>query len=120
MTEYTSLEMERSEKMKTSEDNDGSILLFADEDSGLESDAHDNSEDLRTAEVSVSVEPRFQEQLTTGYSRDKKMRHIIQRIKRNPKLQYPYFWNAQEENFYFLSNGVRRLCTPAARLDWSC
>ena len=86
------------------------------EDSGLESDAHDNSEDLRTAEVSVSVEPRFQEQLTTGYSRDKKMRHIIQRIKRNRKLQDPYFWNAQEEKLYFLSDGVRRLCIPAGPL----
>ena len=116
VTESASLEMERSEKMRTSEDTDGSVLLFSNEDSGLESDAHDNSGDLRTAEVSVSVEPRFQEQITTGYSRDKKMRHIIQRIKRNPKLQDPYFWNAQEEKLYFLSDGVRRLCIPAGPL----
>ena len=113
VTECASLEMERSEKVRTSEDADGSVFLFSNEDSGLESDAHDNSEDLRTAEVSVSVEPRFQEQLTTGFSRDKKMRHIIQRIKRNPKLQDPYFWNAQEKKLYFLSDGVRRLCIPA-------
>ena len=44
------------------------------------------------------------------------MRHIIQRIKRNPKLQDPYFWNAQEEKLYFLSDGVRRLCIPAGLL----
>ena len=68
VTESASLEMERPEKMRTSEDTDGSVLLFSNEDSGLESDAHDNSGDLRTAEVSVSVEPRFQEQITTGYS----------------------------------------------------
>ena len=71
-TEST-LEMEGCGKMKTNEDTDGSIglfNLFTDEDSGLESDsdAHDNSVDLRIAEVSISVEPRFQEQLTTGYS----------------------------------------------------
>ena len=51
--------------------------LFSNEDSGLESDAHDNFENLRTAEVSVSVEPTFQEQITTEYSRNEKTRHII-------------------------------------------
>ena len=55
VTESASLEMERSEKMRTSEDIDGSVLLISNEDSGLESDGHDNSGDLRTAEVSVSV-----------------------------------------------------------------
>ena len=89
-----------------------SATLFSNEDSGLESDAPDNSENLRTEEVSVSVEPTFQEQITTEYSRDEKMRHIIQRIKRNPKLQDLYFWNAQEEKLYFLSDGVGRLCIP--------
>ena len=111
-----SASMKRSEKMGTSEDADGSVFLFCNEDYGLESDAHNNSEGLRTAEVSVSVEPRFQEQVTTGYSRDKKMRHIIQRIKRNRKLQDPYFWNAREEKLYFLSDGFRRLCIPAGPL----
>ena len=41
VTESASLEMERSEKMRASEDTDGSVLLFSNEDSGLESDAHD-------------------------------------------------------------------------------
>ena len=74
------------------------------------------AEDLRITEVSISMEPRFKEHLTEGYHRDKKMRHINQRIEKNPRLQDPYFWNVQEERLYFLSDGNRRLCIPAGPL----
>ena len=74
------------------------------------------AEDLRITEASISMEPRFKEHLTEGYHRDKKMRHIIQRIEKNPRLQDPYFWNVQEERLYFLSDGNRRLCIPAGPL----
>ena len=74
------------------------------------------AEDLRLTEVSISMEPRFKEHLTEGYHRDKVMRHIIQGIEKNPRLQDPYFWNVQEERLYFLSDGKRRLCIPAGPL----
>ena len=74
------------------------------------------AKDLRITEVSISMEPRFKEHLTEGYHQDKKMRHIIKRIEKNPRLQDPYFWNVQEERLYFLSDGNRRLCIPAGPL----
>ena len=74
------------------------------------------AEDLGLTEVSVSMEPRFKELLTEGYHQDKKMRHIIQRLERNPKLQDPYVWNIPEKRLYFLSEGNRRLCIPKGPL----
>ena len=69
-----------------------------------------------TEEVSVCAEPKFKGLLAEGYSKDKKMKRTIDRLKKNPKLEDPYFWNSLEERLYLQTDGRQRLRIPAGPL----
>ena len=79
-------------------------------DSNNDEDAYDVLSDVGGTEVSICAEPKFKGLLAEGYSKDKKMKRTIDRLKRNPKLEDPYFWNSLEERLYLRTDGRQRSC----------
>lgn len=71
---------------------------------------------LQAAEVWTLAEPKWKRELVEGYRRDKKMKHVIQRLQKSPRLQTPYQWNEKEKRLYLHSEDGRRLCIPTGPL----
>ena len=103
----------------TDEGND-QVTRCSESHSCLATDSNNDEDDVLSdvgvTEVSICAEPKFKGLLAEGYSKDKKMKRTIDRLKRNPKLEDPYFWNSLEERLYLRTDGRQRLCIPAGPL----
>ena len=51
---------------------------------------------LLSSEVSILLEPDWKQQLVKDYAKDRKMKHLIERLKKNDGLQNSYRWNTKE------------------------
>ena len=51
---------------------------------------------LWSSDVSILLEPDWNQQLVEDYAKDRKMKHLIERLKKNDELQRSYRWNARE------------------------
>ena len=51
---------------------------------------------LWSSEVSILLEPDWKQQLVEDYAKDRKMKHLIERLKKIDGLQSSYRWNAKE------------------------
>ena len=71
---------------------------------------------LWSSEVSILLEPDWKQQLVEDYAKDRKMKHLIERLKKNDGLQSSYRWNAKEGQLLLETEGRWRLCIPAGPL----
>ena len=63
------------------------------------------------SEVSILLEPDWKQQLVEDYAncKDRKMKHLIERLKKNDGLQSSYRWNAKEGQLLRETEGCWRL-----------
>lgn len=66
--------------------------------------------------VSIQADPDFKKRLARGYRTDKKMRHIIKRLKENPSWARPYRWDAALRKLFLVAEDQERLCIPRGKL----
>ena len=71
---------------------------------------------LWRSEVSILLEPDWQKQLVEDYAKNRKMKHLIERLKKNDGLQSSYRWNAKEDHLLPETEGRWRRCIPAGPL----
>ena len=67
---------------------------------------------LWSSEVSILLEPDWKQQLVEDNAKDRKMKHLIERLKKNDGLQSSYRWNAKEGQLLLETEGRWRLCIP--------
>ena len=71
---------------------------------------------LWSSEGSILLEPDWKQQLIEDYAKDRKMKHLIERLKKNDGLQSSYRWNAKEGQLLLETECRWRLCIPAGPL----
>ena len=71
---------------------------------------------LAAVQVTLLSDPDFKKQLARGYRTDRKLRHIIKRLKKNPGTQGSYQWDGDLKCLFLVTRDEKRLCIPKGRL----
>ena len=71
---------------------------------------------LWSLEVLILLQPDWKQQLVKDYAKDRKMKHLIEGLKKNDGHQSSYRWNAKEGQPLLETEGRWRLCIPAGPL----
>ena len=66
--------------------------------------------------ILLELDRDWKQQLVEDYAKDRKMKHLIERLKKNDELQSSYRWNAKEGQLLLETEGRWRLCIPAGPL----
>ena len=71
---------------------------------------------LMVTRTEIQASKDFNRWLAKGYKLDKKMCHIIKRLKKNPGSCKQYRWDSAQERLYLISGERERLCIPYGKL----